>query len=359
MDSFPFSTYAFEHYQRTEQYASLIAELFRLAVEDAARLSERLPATRERLFTFQDYPELNRAMDQVLNQMTNSIGATVIRGVQSEWIQAEGKYDALVRQLFPDGNVPPIYNARNVDALQAFTQRKTAGLRLSDRVFKYTGQFKNEIENSLTIGLARGESAIRQAARMNEYLQYPDLLGIDARSLGNEQYRNQLLIRIANQSPGQGVYKSAYKNALRMTRTEINNAYRTADHERYQQLDFVVGIEVKRSRRIYDCEVCGPLAGKYPKTFKFSGWHPSCRCFVVTILATKEEIDELIDKVLRGEDASDFASVNAIKTPHQGFANYISGNSERLLRAKNPPYFIRDNFKGGIFSEGLKLEVGG
>ena len=48
--------------------------------------------------------------------------------------------------------------------------------------------------------------------------------------------------------PGQGVYRSSAKNAQRLTRTEINMAYRESEYLRWQQLDFIVGIRVMLSR---------------------------------------------------------------------------------------------------------------
>ena len=44
--------------------------------------------------------------------------------------------------------------------------------------------------------------------------------------------------------PGRGVYRSSYMNARRLAATETNIAYRTADHLRWQKMDFVVGIEI-------------------------------------------------------------------------------------------------------------------
>ena len=71
-------------------------------------------------------------------------------------------------------------------------------------------------------------------------------------------------------------------------------------------MDFVVGIEIHLSgnhtlngKPFHD--ICDELAGKYPKDFKFTGWHPQCRCFVTTILKTKEEREEDVKKILRGE----------------------------------------------------------
>ena len=48
--------------------------------------------------------------------------------------------------------------------------------------------------------------------------------------------------------PGQGVYRSSYKNAMRLTRTETNAAYRLADQDRWQRMDFVVGMRVHKSK---------------------------------------------------------------------------------------------------------------
>ncbi|EJW89679.1 hypothetical protein EVA_22214, partial [gut metagenome] len=44
--------------------------------------------------------------------------------------------------------------------------------------------------------------------------------------------------------PGRGVYRSSYMNARRLAATETNIAYRTADHLRWQDFDFVVGIRI-------------------------------------------------------------------------------------------------------------------
>ena len=92
---------------------------------------------------------------------------------------------------------------------------------------------------------------------------------------------------------------------------EINIAYRTADHERWQQLDFIVGIEVRLSNN-HTClgkdgkphpfyDICDELKGKYPKDFKFTGWHPHCRCIATTILKTDAEMDADDEAILRGD----------------------------------------------------------
>jgi hypothetical protein len=61
-------------------------------------------------------------------------------------------------------------------------------------------------------------------------------------------------------------------------------AYRVADYEKYQQLDFVTGIEIIRSNRFFNCPVCELKKDKYPKTFRFIGWHPQCRSHSVPVV---------------------------------------------------------------------------
>ena len=135
-------------------------------------------------------------------------------------------------------------------------------------------------------------------------------------------------------------------------------AYMTADYERWQQLDFVVGIRIELSnnhtlngktfRDICD-ELSAPLGstntegkGCYPKDFKFSGWHPLCRCHVITILKTDEEIAEDTRRILAGEPL-DGRSVNRVDDVPQEFTDWVEANRERMAAAKSLPYFIKDN----------------
>ena len=145
------------------------------------------------------------------------------------------------------------------------------------------------------------------------------------------------------------MYRSSYKNAQRLAATETNIAYRTSDHLRWQQMDFVVGIEIRLSnnhtlngRPFHD--ICDDLQGKYPKDFKFTGWHPYCRCFATTILKTPEELSADTQKILNGE-TTDGESVNKVDDVPQAFKDWLTENDERLGRASSVPYFMSDNPK--------------
>jgi hypothetical protein len=115
-------------------------------------------------------------------------------------------------------------------------------------------------------------------------------------------------------------------------------------------MDFVVGIEVQLSNNhtlngvpFYD--ICDELKGKYPKTFKFVGWHPSCRCHAISILKTDEEIWADDERMMNGEAPAE-GSVNEVKDLPAGFKEWVDKNADRIEKAEQRgtlPYFLKDN----------------
>lgn len=170
--------------------------------------------------------------------------------------------------------------------------------------------------------------------------------------------------------PGQGVYRSSYKNARRLAATETNIAYRTSDYLRWQQMDFIVGVQVclsnnhtvllqpgettsdktqlradgtpKANAVRHLVDICDELQGRYPKDFKFTGWHPHCRCHVITILKTEEEMKQDTQRILQGEEPTP-NSVNSVDELPSNFTEWVQKRKGKLTNAANPPYFIKDN----------------
>lgn len=88
------------------------------------------------------------------------------------------------------------------------------------------------------------------------------------------------------------------------------------------------------------------LKGKYPKDFKFTGWHPHCRCIATTILKTKEEMEADDEAILRGEQPADpDTSENAVTHHPDNFTKWLADNEERAKTHYSVPYFLRDNQK--------------
>lgn len=280
--------------------------------------------------------------------------------------------DDLVKSIFGESSIKSNLFARffkrNKEAMDAFFARKAGkeGLSLSQKVWRYTGQFREELENCLDLAIGEGTGANKLASKIQTYLQDPDRFyrrfrvkaGEDEN--GNTIYGRQWKRRVYDKEsqsykwiddnpkkfhPGRGVYRSSYRNAQRLARTETNIAYRTADFERWEQLDFIIGYEIKVSKNHPHYDICDELAGKYPKTFKWTGWHPNCRCFMIPVLAGGDEIAEMIERIMAGEDR-EISQKQEIKEFPGSFSRWIRENEDRINEAKTKdtlPYFIKDN----------------
>jgi hypothetical protein len=348
-----------QHLRNLTAYERQVDAIYRAAVKEAAALGLSIrDLDPTRLFSFSDYPITRKRLESLLESLKSGLSAVIVNGVNHEWTLANNKNNELCRQVFGD-NVGKLSNAQyrryfknNEEARDAFLARKVQGLNLSDRVWKYTNQFKEEIELGLDIGLRSGKAAERLQKDLQLFLQHPDML---FRRVRDEHGQLVLSKRAAAFHPGRGVYRSSYKNARRLAATETNIAYRSADFARWQDLDFVVGIRVVRSNNHPVEDICDELSapvgskavkgqGCYPKDFKFTGWHPHCRCHAETILKTEEEMMRDNERLLKGEEPLK-ESVNTVTGVPQEFDDWLKDNKERAKRSTSVPYFISDNEK--------------
>lgn len=341
------------HRLHLEAYSRMIAGAYDKAIYEAVAVAVTIHGVKPpegEIFTFDKHPAAKKRIEGVMAGLQKRMQGIIEQGVRAEWTLANNKTDALVKRVYGKSleTMPEerkrLLLSNNEDAREAFIQRKEKGLGLSDRVWKYTEQFKSEIEMGLDIGIRGGKSADELSRSLRGFLREPNNL---FRRVRDEHGQLKLSARAKAYHPGQGVYRSSYKNALRLAATETNIAYRTADHERQQALDFVVGIEVHLSGnhtlngKPFKC-MCDDLVGKYPKDFKFTGWHPNCRCYTTPILKTPEEMATDTQKLLRGEP-TDGRSVNAVGDVPEGFKAWLSENKGRIDGGASLPYFIRDN----------------
>ena len=152
-------------------------------------------------------------------------------------------------------------------------------------------------------------------------------------------------------NPGRGVYRSSVMNARRLTRTEVNMAYRASDHDRWNRLDFILGIEIKLSKshseKMPEGDICDEAAGKYPKEFKFVGFHPLCYCYAVPVLPSKTDFVEHLT-----EGAPITGHVSEIP---EGLKEWVASNRDRVKNYKSQPFWVEDNFKDGRIDKGLDL----
>ncbi len=297
-------------------------------------------------YSFKDYPELDKLVNARLKTLRSDIVTVIENGELAAWELSNAKNDAMVKSLAAMTHVD-ISNfagcmGRNLDALAAFQSRKINGMGLSSNVWNMCKTFKKEMELALSVGMKDGASAAEMSKDVRHLLKYPDKL---FRRVKDKETGKLKLSKAAKAfHPGRGVYRSSYKNALRLTATESNMAYRTADHERWQQMSFVTGIEIETSNRHKKelvTDICDDLAGVYPKNFKFVGWHPFCRCFATPKLASVDDFEAY----LRDKNADEYTPKDGevVKEVPKKFNDWLEANAERIAGANSLPYFLRDN----------------
>lgn len=352
------------HYRETEAYAQAVQSLYDKATLAITRAAARGKIDPDTPFSFDMYPSVQKEMQRITEQLAERVTVVIETGSKKQWLFACDKNDAFLSSIMDTSKLSKSrlkkMQDRNLDALAAFQGRKVDGMNLSQRVWKYVGQYKDQLENALDVGLGEGRSADELSRDVRQNLRDPNRL---FRRVRDKRGNLVLSKRAAAFHPGRGVYRSSYKNAMRLTRSEINMAYRESDWQRWQSLDFVVGFEIHRSNHepLCECDICEKLVGRYPKTFKFKGWHPQCMCYATPILMDEETFDENelgdLKAALRGTTYKHQQAKNAVADVPDGFKAWVKDHTEAQKGWASTPYFIKDNFVDGQLGKGLKIAM--
>lgn len=376
-------------FSRTEHYADNVRRLYATATDELLKLSAMKASNGvSAAFSFSDSKRLSEQANTILRALYSGVYNEIKGGVIAEWENANKSCDALISLIFgkkvKEDNHYARFFARNKESVDAFFKRKSeyGGLNLSQRVWKYVGDFKTEMEMALSVAMGEGKSAATISREVRKYLQRPDMMfrrfrvktgeqdifDADGNVVGKEPVYGRVwkrkvvdavtgnvswqTVNLKDYSFGRGVYRSSYKNAMRLARTETNMAYRIADQERWRQLDFVIGYRVVLSDNHPEPDICNDLSAKrsekgsrgvYPKDFVFKGWHPQCRCYVVPILADEKEFDKIQEAILNDEPIPESKSV--IREPNKYFQDWWKSNKKRVSEAQSLPYWVKDNPK--------------
>lgn len=376
-------------FSRTEHYADNVRRLYATATDELLKLSAMKASNGvSAAFSFSDNKRLSEQANAILRALYSGVYNEIKGGVIAEWGNANKSCDALITSIFgkkvKEDNHYARFFTRNKESVDVFFKRKSeyGGLNLSQRVWKYVGDFKIEMEMALSVAMGEGKSAATISREVRKYLQRPDMMfrrfrvktgeqdifNADGNVVGKEPVYGRVwkrkvvdavtgnvswqTVNLKDYSFGRGVYRSSYKNAMRLARTETNMAYRTADQERWRQLDFVIGYRVVLSDNHPEPDICNDLSAKrgekgsrgvYPKDFVFKGWHPQCRCYVVPILADEKEFDKIQEAILNDEPIPESKSV--IREPNKYFQDWWKSNKKRVSEAQSLPYWVKDNPK--------------
>ena len=356
--------------KRTEAYAERVRLLFAQTVNEILALNKSMPQLDEgEMFSFAgESMKRQKEVERLLRQLHSVATMAIEKGIRLEWSQANDECDKLVKSCFGKRALSSpefaAWTQRNSAAMNAFIARSENGLNLSQRVWKSVEQLRDEMEVAITVSVGDGESAASMSRKVRQYLNDPDLMFRRFRYKDPEsgEWRRKWKKRIKDpatgkvkwidydkrtyqdQWTGRGYYKSSAQNAMRVARTETNIAYRRADNERWQQMDFVLGQRVNLSRSHPKKDICDKLAGDYPVDFVFDGWHPQCFCFVTPILMDEDEMAKVSEAFLRGEKY--VPRGKRITDYPDNFKQWVSEHKEDIAQSRDrgtEPYFIRNN----------------
>lgn len=319
--------------ERLARYVALVEQIYDELNLEAARLATIQAGyggvEKERPFRWADYPQTRRGLEELQRRFVEDIGAVISRGTSEEWQQSNEVQDLLCDDVLRaygaqiDGERRRVLYQTNSEALAAFQQRRDRGMNLSQKLWQQADGYKEALEEAISCAIHRGVSAVTLSKQLSRYLRdFPSL----RRDYGERFGRAS--------RAGDCEYRS-----IRLARSEINMAYREAENRRWEQMDFVVGYEIKLSGRHSVEDICDRLKGRYPKSFRWTGWHPNDLCYKVPILSTEEEFWAWME-------GREVRSRNEVSDVPEGFKQWVGTNSGRIAKARKRgtlPYFVRDN----------------
>lgn len=293
--------YEQQHLQKLLQQQGSVKYLFDDFVRQAGPLLARW-SDHNKANVWVGNQTVENSIERLLSDLHSGLLANITDNMVQSWNRGNKKADDLVSGFIKDLSISDTLRdkmfSRNAEALNAMLNKKDEyGLTVSDRVWNIANGAKDNLEYYLASGLSSSRPSALISQDVRQLLQQPDKRFHRVRDKNGNLVPSQPM---KDYHPGQGVYRSAYKNALRLSSTQTNKAFRSADYERWKKMDFVLGIEVERSpSHKGPCPICDALAGRYSKEYKFTGHHPFCICIAIPIMMDHEEFaDYLFDETI-------------------------------------------------------------
>ena len=319
--------------ERLNKYVTLVQSIYNtLNLEVAKSVSlTGYSSANNKPFSFSDYPQTKHMIDNVQTQFVSDISSVIYSGISEEWKNSNHVQDLLVNSVLKSYGAKinkekyKVLYQTNSDALKAFQNRKDKGFNISAKLWQQSTIYKKELEAAVSCAIQKGTSAVTLSKQISKYLlDFPSLQKDYKERFGNADH----------------IMDCEYRS-IRLARSEINMAYRSAENERWKQMDFVVGYEIKLSGKHPKYDVCDTLAGKYPKDFVWTGWHPNDLCYKIPILKTEDEFWDW-----DGRSSSTTPSAKEVKDVPDSFKSWVRENQDRIIEAKKRgtlPYFLKDN----------------
>ncbi len=315
-------------------------------------------------------PAQRKKVQALLDEYARAVTALIRRGVTRAVALSDTYTAALFKGYVQFSETEEkAWRKATAEAFMESRMKRDGGLNLSDRVWNYTEQAKSEFEAAVSCvladGIKKGIDAETLGRSVRRYLKAPDMMYrryhlkrtmADGTRRDVVEWRRRVIdeqgkVRFVKEDlakTGTGVYRSARRNGLRLVITETNMAYNYANCKRWSAEPFVLGIRIRLSGNHPVPDICDELAGDYPKTFMWRGWHPRCRCSQSPIMMDRDGEEWKRLRSLPKDEYAKYVSPNAVKGFPENFTKWAERNEKKLrkaMRESKMPYFVRDNVK--------------
>lgn len=268
-------------------------------------------ANRDGVLDKQFATEINREIDAIVYWFTKTNAEWIDKNlIQSAKLAVDAQdtaarmyikaaieeYKGVKRELLTkaatDPAAPFLLRVQYGDGLPAYIrnyvwQRRWAdGYRLSDRIWTQDKIMRQNLHSMIEQCINQGLSAVEFSRAVEQYLLKPG---------------PAWTTKIKPSVTGRGSIKY---NALRLARTETNNAYRTAHTLGAKNSAIVKGIKWNLSRSHPKYDICDEWAtqdlyglgpGVYPPD-KLPPGHPNCLCYLTDVLLRGEELIKALEE---------------------------------------------------------------
>ena len=186
--------------------------------------------------------------------------------------------DGKIRKYDPkfDTYESSMWGRINNSAMEFLYRFQPEGITFSKMIWKITAEAERAIRRAVAMATLEGWSSGELSRSIRGFLNEPNMLFRRVRKDG------QLVLSRAARGyhPGQGVYRSSYKNAMRLARTELARAY-SEGTLRYGQTKPWIDGSIWRIGSGNPCPHCEDLAGTFFPKGSEEGipLHPNCMCY--------------------------------------------------------------------------------
>ena len=266
--------------KRLSHYVALVESLYDKYNLEAAKIALNTGYEGDGEFHFDDDVVSKKLIRDVQQSFVDDMQSIIYSGITKEWRESNRIQDLIADKVLSfyevtnkKGEKYKKYYQTDSGAYRAFNDRRSRGLNLSKNLWSQAEDYKTALEETISLGIQRGTSAVTLSKKISQYLQDFDKIREDYTEKFGKASR----------------VKNCEYRSMRLARSEINMAYRTAEQERWKRMDFILGYEIKLSKAHKHEDICDCLAGQYPKDFKWTGWHPNDMCHAVPIIMSDEE----------------------------------------------------------------------